>query len=83
MRVTLHRQIQRRVGRMQTPHPRRPVGQPLHAHGPEHRLQRAHMTALHPAADHPLIPGDVLKALLAHRPQRQMIIKQTAQQLAP
>ena len=83
MRVTLDRQIQRRVGRMQIPHPWRPVGQPLDRHGPEHRLQRAPVTLLHPAADHPLIPGDLLKARLSHRPQRQMITEQAAQQLPP
>ena len=68
---------------MQIPHPRRPVGQPLHAHGPEHRLQRAHVTRLDPRARLSLIADDLLKALLAHRPQRQMIIQQAAQQLPP
>ena len=38
---------------------------------------------LDPAAEHPLIASDLLKARLAHGPQRQMIIKQAAQQLPP
>ena len=70
MRVTLDRQIQRRVGRVQIPDPRRPVGQPLHAHGPEHRLKRSHVTWLDPRAHLSLIAGDLLQALLAQGPQR-------------
>jgi len=68
---------------MEVPHPRRPVGQPFHAHGPEHRLKRPHVTWLDPRARRSLIADDLLKALLAQRPQRQMIIKQAAQQLPP
>jgi hypothetical protein len=83
VRVTLDRQIQCRVGGMQVPHPRRPIGQPLHAHGSEHRLQCTYVTWLDPGAYPSLIAGDLLEARLAHGPQRQMIIKQAAQQLPP
>ena len=41
------------------------------------------MSRLDPAADRPLITSDLLKARLAQRPQRQMIIEQAAQQLPP
>jgi hypothetical protein len=83
VRVALDRQIQRRVGGMQVPHPGRPVRPPPHAYGPEHRLQRAHVTILHAAADHSLIAGDLLKPRLAQGAQRQMITEQAAQQLPP
>ena len=39
------------------------------------------MTRLHPSARDPLVADDLLKAPLAHRSQRQMIIQQPAQQL--
>jgi len=81
VRVALDRQIQRRVGGMQVPHPGRPIRQPLHAHGPEHRLKRALVACLDPTAGHTLVADHLLKALLVHCPQRQMIIKQPAQQL--
>jgi hypothetical protein len=81
--VTLDRQIQRRVGRMPIPDAGRPVRQPLHGHGPEHRLQRPAVTGLDPAARHPLITDDLIQALLADRPQREMVIQQPAQQLPP
>jgi hypothetical protein len=83
VRVALDRQIQRRVGGMQVPHPGRPVRPPPHAYGPEHRLQRAPVTILHAAADHSLIASDLLKPRLAQGAQRQMIIEQAAQQLPP
>jgi hypothetical protein len=83
MGVPLDRQIQRRVGRMQIPEAGRPVRQPLHGHGAEHRLKRAHMTGLDPAARHPLITDDLIQALFADRAQREMVIKQPAQQLPP
>ena len=67
MRVTLDRQVQQRVGRMQVAHFRRPIRQPFHRHRPEHRLQRADMTRLHTAANDPLIASDLLKTQLAHR----------------
>ncbi|MGA8335231.1 MAG: hypothetical protein WB761_10835 [Solirubrobacteraceae bacterium] len=41
------------------------------------------MTWLHSAARHPLIADYLLKARLADRAQRQMIIKQPPQQLPP
>jgi hypothetical protein len=41
------------------------------------------VTWLDPRARLSLIANDLLKALLAQRPQRQMIIKQAAQQLPP
>jgi hypothetical protein len=41
------------------------------------------VTLLHPRAHLSLIASHLLKALLAHRAQRQMIIEQTAQQLPP
>jgi hypothetical protein len=68
---------------MEVPHPRRPVRQPLHTHGPEHRLERPRVTWLEAAAHLSLIADDLLKVLLAQGPQRQMIVKQAAQQLTP
>jgi len=41
------------------------------------------MTALDPAADHPLITDDLIQALLTDRPQRQMIVQELTQQLPP
>ena len=81
MRMALHRQIQRRVGGMEVPDPRRPICHPFHRHRPEHRLHGPSVPTLDPTARHALIADDLLKALLAHRPQRQMIIQQPAQQL--
>jgi len=83
VRVTLGRQIQPGVGRVQVPDPRRPVGQPLDLDLAEHRLQRAGVSGLHPAAQDALITGHLLQARLAHGPQREMIIKQPPQQLPP
>ena len=82
MRVTLHGQIQRRVSGMKVAHPGRPIRQPLNAEGPEHRLKGTNMTCLDPTADHPLFASDILTAVLADRPQRQMVIQQPAQQIA-
>ena len=79
--MALHGQVQRRVGGMEVPDPRRPVRQPLHRHRPEHRLQRPSVPSLDPTARHALIADDLLKALLAHRPQRQMIIQQPPEKL--
>jgi hypothetical protein len=81
--VPLDRQIQRRVGRMQIRQPRRPVSQPLHRHRAEHRLERPGVPGLDPTTRHPLITDDLIQALLANRPQRQMIIEQPPQQLPP
>ncbi len=81
--MTLDRQIQDRVSRVQIPEPRCPVRQPLDTHGPEHRLQRARVTGLNPRTPDPLIADDLLEALLADCPQRQMISQQPAQQLPP
>jgi hypothetical protein len=81
--VALDRQVQRRVGWMKVPHPGRPVGQSLHRHGAERRLKRADMTCLDAPARHALLADHLLMSLLAHRPQRQMIIQQPAQQLPP
>ena len=83
MGVTLDRQVQRRVGRMQIPDAGRPVRQPLDRHRPEHRLQRTPMTGLDPTARHTLITDDLVQALLADRAQREMVIEQPAQQLPP
>ena len=57
--------------------------EPLHRHRAEHRLKYAGVTWLHSAARHPLIADYLLKARLADRAQRQMIIKQPPQQLPP
>jgi hypothetical protein len=81
VRVTLDRQVQRRVGGMQVPQSGRAVRQPLDRHGPEHRLKRTSVPALDPATRHPLIADHPLEALLADRPQRQMVIQQPPQQL--
>ena len=51
--MTLDRQIQRRVGGMQVPHPGCTVRQPLHRHRPEHRLQRAGVAARRGRATRP------------------------------
>jgi hypothetical protein len=77
--VALDRQIQGRVSGMQIPHPRRSVCHPLHAYGPEHRLQGAGVPGLDPGAAHALISDHLLEALLARGPQREMIIKQPPQ----
>ena len=66
---------------MQVPDPGRPVRQPLDPHRAEHRLQRADVTGLEPGANHALIAGHPLQALLSRGPQRQMIINQPTQQL--
>ena len=63
--MTLDRQVERRVGGMQVPHPGCPVGQPLDRHGAEHGLQSADVTRLDPPAEDTLIAPDILKALLA------------------
>ena len=65
VRMTLDRQVERRVGGMQVPHPGCPVGQPLDRHGAEHGLQSADVTRLDPPAEDTLIAPDILKALLA------------------
>ena len=81
--MTLDRQVQRRVGGMQVPKARRPVSEPLDRHRAEHRLKYARVTWLDSTASHPLIADYLLKARLADRAQRQMIIKQPPQQLPP
>ena len=68
---------------MQVSHAASPVRQPLDCDGAEHRLERAPVTFLHAAADDPLIAGDLPTARLAQGAQRQMIIKQAAQQFPP
>jgi hypothetical protein len=60
---------------MQISRPARPVGQPLHAHGPEHRLQGALVPGLDPGAPHPVIADHLIEALLARRPRREMVIQ--------
>src|ERR1039458_173144 len=68
---------------MQVPKSRRPVRQRLHAHCPEHALKRPGVPGLNAPASDSFIAGHLLEALLADRPQREMIIKQPAQQLPP
>ena len=41
------------------------------------------MTRFDPTAGHLIVPDNLLKALLADRAQREMVIKQPAQQLPP
>ena len=68
---------------MQVPQPGRPVGQPLDTSRSRTPSPTRARDRTRPARDHPLIADDLLEALLAHRPQRQMIIQQPAQQLPP
>ena len=55
------------------------VGQALDLDHAEHRLQRAGVPGLDPTMHHALIAHDLLKALLADRAQREMIIEQPPQ----
>ena len=58
------------------------VGQPRHPHLAEHRGQRAGVPGLDPAAGDLPGVGHFRQALLAQRPQLQVILHQPAQQLA-
>ena len=63
--------------------PARPVDQPADRDLPEHALKPALVTALHCLVSHPATVQDQLGALLAAGAQREMILKQRAQKLAP
>ena len=80
MRMALHRQVQRRVGGMEvpTPAPGTPTVAPTPSRTPS---PTPSVPSLDPTARHALIADDLLKALLAHRPQRQMIIQQPPEKL--
>jgi hypothetical protein len=80
--VLLHRQIQRSVGGIQVGVAAATVGQPGHRHLAEHRGQRAGMPGLDGTAGHLPGVGHLLQALLALRPQLQVILHQLAEQLA-
>ena len=82
VRVLLHRQVQRGVGGIQVGVTAATVGLPGHRHLAEHRGQRAGMPGLDGTAG--LLPGvgHLLQALLALRPQLQVILHQLAEQFA-
>jgi hypothetical protein len=81
MGVTLNRQVQRRISRMQVAVSERPVGHPGDRHLPEHRPQHAAMIVFNPTAGHLIVTDHRLQTLLTDRAEREMVIKQPAQQL--
>jgi hypothetical protein len=82
VRVLLHWQVQCRVGGIQVGVPAAAVGQPGYRHLAEHRGQRAGVPGLDGTAGHLLGVGHLRQALLALRPQVQVVLHQLAEQLA-
>ena len=82
VRVLFLGQVEQAVGRVQVLRAVLAVGPPLDRHLAKDALKLALVALLGPPARHPLHVDHLLKALLAHRPQRQMIGQQAAQQLA-
>ena len=76
VRVLLHRQVQRSIGGIQVGVAAATVGQPGHRHLAEHRGQRAGMPGLDGTAGHLPGVGHLGQALLALRPQLQVILHQ-------
>jgi len=75
------RQAQRRIRRVHVRRPRRPVRHPGHGDLPEHRRQRPGVTGLRAGPGHAVSAGHLLLALLAGRPQVQVILVHPPQQL--
>jgi hypothetical protein len=82
VRVLLHRQVQRGVGGIQVGVAAAAVRQPGHRYLAEHRGQGAGVPGLDGTAGHLLGVGHLLQALLALRPQLQVILHELAEQLA-
>jgi hypothetical protein len=67
VRMTLNRQVQRCVSRMQIAATGRPVRHPGDRHLPEHRPQHAPMVSFDPTARHLVITDNRAQALLTDR----------------
>ena len=65
--VTLNRQVQRRISRMQVAVSGRAVRHPRDRHLPEHRPQHTPMIVFDPTAGHLVITDNQLQALLTDR----------------
>jgi hypothetical protein len=78
--VLLDRQVQRGVGGIQVGMATAAVRQSGYRHLAEHGGQPALMSGLDAAAGHPLGVGHLLQALLALRPQVQVILHQLTHQ---
>jgi hypothetical protein len=81
VRVLAHRQVQRRVGRVQVGAAATPVGQPGDSHLTDHRGQPTLVIGLDCTAGHALGVDDVVATDLAQRPQVQVILEQLPHQL--
>ena len=65
--MTLNRQVQRRISRMQVAVSERPVGHPGDRHLTEHRPQHAAMIVFNPTAGHLIVTDHRLQTLLTDR----------------